>query len=832
MLELFRYDVKHALRGLLRDRAFSAVAVLSIGLGVGANSAIFSLVDQALMRRLPVREPERLVLVNWNGSQVSSLMGSWNLLSHPFFRDLKADNQVFEGVFARHPTNALFSIDGKPEAVNTEIVSGSYFPVLGVKPALGRLLDESDDVTPGAHPVVALSYDYWKNRLGGRSDAVGMKVLLNNHPMTVVGVSAPGFRGVDFGELPAVFVPIMMKRQATPDFDWLEDRRGGWLHVFGRLKPGVSSAQAAAGLQPWFKALLESDTRQPGWPVVSPDQRKRYFASTLELLPASSGRSDLRRQLEQPLMVLLAATALVLLLACLNVANLSLARAFARRRDTALRLAIGASRPRVVRELLVESALLAVGGALLGMALAPLVTSGLVSFLPDAVDLSTAVDRRVFVFALLAAVSTGLLFGLMPALQASRTQPAFTLKEDARTVAGGLGLRKALVVGQITLALVLLVGAGLFVRTLRNLRSQGPGFATTNLVSFTVNPARSGYDEPSGRRLLLELLEQVRALPEVQHASISSALLLAGGSWQTGMTIESDHRFTTDRQVHIAAVTPGFFTTLGTKVLAGRDFGERDVRAEDAKEPKFRSVVINERMAQHYFNGKNPLGARIGFGNRPDAKADMEIVGVVKTFSYRGIRQEDDEMFVPLLEGTNKGGVFYVRTRAASSAAFTAIRAAAQRVDPGVPVTYLRTIDTQLDYSLSKERLLAMLATAFAGLAVLLAVVGLYGVTSFVVSRRTREIGIRLALGAPRAGALWMIVRDTALMVGVGVAIAVPVVFSLGRFVQSQLFGVQAMDVATIVAAACLVASVALAAAALPARRAVMVSPIEALRYE
>jgi predicted permease len=399
-------------------------------------------------------------------------------------------------------------------------------------------------------------------------------------------------------------------------------------------------------------------------------------------------------------------------------------------------------------------------------------------------------------------------------------------------VAGGLGVRKALVVGQITLALVLLVGAGLFVRTLRNLRSQGPGFATTNLLSFNVNPARSGYDEPGGRRLLLELLEQVRALPEVQHASISSALLLAGGSWQTGMTIESDHRFTTDRQVHIAAVTPGFFTTLGTKVLAGRDFGERDVRAEDAKEPKFRSVIINERMAQHYFNGKNPLGARIGFGNRPDAKADMEIVGVVKTFSYRGIRQEDDEMFVPFLEGTNKGGVFYVRTRAASAAAFTAIRAAAQRVDPGVPVTYLRTIDTQLDFSLSNERLLAMLAAAFAGLAILLAVVGLYGVTSFVVSRRTREIGIRLALGAPRAAALWMIVRDTALMVAVGVAIAVPPVFGLGRLVQSQLFGVQPMDAATIVAAAGLVAFVALVAAALPARRAVMVSPIEALRYE
>jgi predicted permease len=376
------------------------------------------------------------------------------------------------------------------------------------------------------------------------------------------------------------------------------------------------------------------------------------------------------------------------------------------------------------------------------------------------------------------------------------------------------------------------VGAGLFVRTLQNLRSQGPGFETTNLVSFQANPSRSGYDEPRGRRLLLHLLEKLRALPDVQHASIASQLFLAGGSWSQRMTIESDHRFTTDRQVHIAAVSPGFFTTLGAPLLAGRDFGEHDVRVEGAKEPKFRSVIINERMARHYFNGRNPLGARIGFGNSPDAKTDMEIVGVVKTFSYRGIRQEDDQMFAPYLEGTMLGGVYYVRTRAGSAASFAAIRAAAHQIDPAVPLTYLRTIDTQLDISLSNERLLAMLATAFAGLAVLLAVVGLYGVTSFVVSRRTREIGIRLALGAPRASALWMIVRDTALMVGVGIAIAVPVVFALGRLVQNQLFGVEAMDAVTIVAAAGLVGVVALAAAALPARRAVRISPIEALRYE
>jgi predicted permease len=831
MLDWLRYDGKHALRGLLRERAFSLVAVLSIGLGVGANSAIFSLVDQALYRQLPVPEPERLVLLSWNGSSVSHGWGSGNLLSHPFYKDLKAENQVFEGVFARHPTKGLLSIDGAvPEAVNTDIVSGTYFGVLGVKPAVGRLLNESDDTTPGAHPVVVLSHDYWRNRFGGKADVVGRKVLLNNHPMTVVGVAQAGFRGVDFGEMPSLFVPTMMKKQATPDFDWLDDRRGVWLHVFGRLKPGLTIAQAASGLQPWFKGVLDRDMKDSSWPVVSDEQRRRYLASTLDVLPAASGRSDLRRRLEQPLLVLLAATALVLLLACLNVANLCLARAFARRRETALRLAVGASRWRIVRELLVQSALLALFGALFGMALAPLVTSGLISFLPEAVDLSTQVNPRVFLFALAAALSTGMLFGLMPAFQASRTSPASTMKEDARTVAGGLGMRRALVVGQIGLALVLLVGAGLFVRTLHNMRSQGPGFRTTNLLLFTVNTGQSGYDQPRGRRVMLDLLEAVRALPEVQSASLSSAMLLAGGSWNTSLTIESDHRRTTNRSVHIAAVTPGFFATLGAPILAGRDFDERD--SQEGPEPKFRSVIVNERFAKQYFNGKDPIGARVGFGNRPDSKAEMEIVGVVKTFSYRGIRQEDDEMFVPFLESTIRAGVFYVRARSASSAAFASIRAAAQRVDPMVPIASLRTLDAQLDGSLSNERLLAMLAAAFAGLAILLAVVGLYGVTSFVVTRRTREIGIRIALGATRGAALWMVVRDTAIMVAAGVGTALPVVWSLGRLVESQLFGVQSTDGATIAAASALVAGAALAAATLPARRATTLNPVEALRCE
>jgi predicted permease len=830
MLEQLRYDMRHAVRGLLRDRAFTAIALLSVGLGVGANSAIFSLVDQALFRQLPVREPERLVLLSWNGSFVGTGWGSGNLLPHPMFRDLKAENQVFDGLFARHPTQIHLSVDGAPAPVKAEIVSGSYFGVLGVRPALGRLLEEYDDVRPDAHPVVVVSHDYWKNQLGGRPDVVGRKVLVNSYPMTVVGVAAAGFRGMDWGEVSSLWIPTMMKKQATPDFDWLDDRRGRWLHIFGRLKPGLSAAQAQAGLQPWFKAMLEADTRRESWPQVTDEQRHRYMASTLQVLPAAHGRSDLRQRLERPLLVLLSATALVLLLACLNVANLCLARAFARRRETAVRLALGASRGRIVRELLVQSALLALAGALVGLVMAPAVSAGLISFLPEAVDLRPGVDARVFLFALAVALSTGLLFGLVPALQASRAQPGFTLKEEATSVAGGMGLRKALVVGQIALALVLLIGAGLFVRTLSNLRAQGPGFDTTNLLAFHIDPARSGYTQPRRERLLLDLLAALRALPEVERAGSSTATLLGGGSWNTSMTIQADRRFVTNRSVHINAISPGLFATLGTPVLEGRDFDDRDVRT--GPEAAFRHVIVNDSFARHYFGNRSPIGAMLGFGNRPDTRTEMEIVGVVKTFSYRGLRETDDQMFAAFREGEMGGTNYYVRTRVSSPRAFASIRAAVASLDPNLPVDEMRTVDDQLDRALSNERLLAILASAFAALAVILAVVGLYGVTSFVVTRRTREIGIRMALGATREAALWLVLRDTGILVIAGIAIALPAVWGLGRLIESQLFGVDALDRITIPACAALVVLAALAAAAVPARRASSLNPVEALRCE
>jgi predicted permease len=837
MLADLAHDLKIGVRGLLRDRGFALAALLSIGLGVGANSAIFSLVDQALFRLLPVRDPDRLVLLNWNGTFVGSGWGSSNLMSHPFSRDLRAENQVFDGVFGRHPTTVNVSLENTAEPVSAEIVTGSYFSVLGVRPARGRLLEESDDVQPGAHPVIVVSFDYWKNRLGGGEDIIGRKLLINSHPMTVIGVAAAGFHGIDWGEVPGLWIPTMMKRQATPEFDWLQDRHGRWLHVFGRAKPGLSVQQVQAALQPWFKAMLETDTRREDWPKVSEEQRRLYVASTLEVLPASAGRSDLRRRLERPLLVLFAATTLVLLLACLNVANLYLARGLARRRDTALQLALGASRIRVARESLVQSGLLALGGALLGVMFAPIVIRSLLVFLPQnvaAVDLSSNINVRAFGFTLAAAVLTALFFGLAPALQAARAQPALALKEESSTIGSGVGLRKVLVIGQIALALVLLIGAGLFVRTLAALRAKGPGFVTTNQLLLRVDPARNGYSQVESRGFMSTLLTSIQGLPDVEHVSLSAAELLSGGSWNQRLTIDRGRRLVTERVVHCSAVSPGFFDTLGVRLVAGRDFSERDIRDFSERNDDsagFRSAIINDQLAKRYFGDRSPIGARLGLGNRPETPMDIEIVGVVKTFSYRGVRETEDQAYFPYFEGPLGGGTLWVRTRSASPSAFASLRAAVQRIDPSMPIR-LRTVDDQLDRVLVNERLLAALASGFAGLAMLLAVIGVYGVMSFVVSHRTREIGIRLALGASNTATAWLILRDAAIMLIAGVAIALPVVWALGRFVESHLFGVRAVDWPTIAGAAVVVATIALGACGVPVRRATSISPIEALRYE
>jgi predicted permease len=834
-LEDCRRDVRHAARTLVRTPTFTLTAVLSLALGIGANAAIFSLVDQVLLRLLPVKDPQRLVLIDWRGNALADGWGSGNLMSYPMCRDLQAQTQFFDGVFCRHPTAVNLSVGREHQPVHAEIVSGTYFPVLGVRPQVGRLITVSDDLQRDAHPVVVLAYDYWTNTLGGAADIVGRKVLVNNQPMTVIGVAEPGFTGMDVGEAAALWVPTMMKRQVTPGWDRLFDRRARWMHVFGRLKPGVTAESAKVGLQPWFKSVLESDRQLENFPRTTPEQLRSFLASYIDVTPASRGRSNMRRGMEGPLWVLLAGTSLLVLLACSNVASLLLARGAARGRELVTRIALGASRGRITNHLFIESMMISLTGGLLGIAVAPAVSAVLLAFLPQDVaraSLTSNLDTRVLLFTLLVSIVTGAVCGTAPALQAGRLPVISALRERA-PAGGGVGLRRALVVGQIAFTLILLICAGLFLQTVSRLHEKGPGwFETDRLLMFQVDTARNGYKGPEGSRLLLQLLQVVRDTPGVTAAAIAGHTLLEGGSWNTHLTVDFKERRPTDRLVHCSPVSPGFFSTLGARVIAGRDFEDRGAIDFDGTNRRYRSAIVNASFARRYFGDASPIGHRIGFGARPDTTTNIEIVGVVADFSYRGIREETEQAFFPFLDMPWSGGTFYVRTQGKPEHAFAAIRGAVASVDSTLPVLSLRTVENQIERSLTTERMMATLLSGFGTVALLLSVVGLYGVMSFVVTYRTREIGVRLALGATRATAVWLVLRDALIMIGSGTAMALLAGWALGRVVSGQLFGVAPIHPPTIAMATVLLAVVALAAAMVPAWRASSVSPTEALRAE
>lgn len=833
LMDNLKADVRYALRRIRKSPVWSATVILSLALGIGFNTAIFSLADQALLRALPVKEPDRLVLLDWNGTFIGGGNGPEHLIPHLFFRDLRKENDVFEDMFARYATEVQLKTDGEAESAEAEIVSGSYFPTLGVRAAAGRLLGDEDDLQPEAHPVVVLSFDYWKNRLSGDPKIVGKRVLMNNYPMTVVGVAEQGFHGVDWGRAPAIWVPIMMKRVATPSWNALQDRRTRWLNVFGRLKPGVSPEQAKAQLQPWFKAYLMADTQREGWPQTTPAQMRDYLASTLDLLPGAAGYSFMRGMMRQPMLVLLAATALILLLACLNVANLSLAKALASRRATALRAALGASRRRILIEQLVESALLASAGCLAGVLLAPVVSRVVLSFLPQQgeanVALKSDLDLRVLLFAFAITGLATLLSGAAPALYAASVQPLNALKQQSNAVAGGLGLRKALVVGQFALASILLIGAGLFARTLANFRAQGPGFPTANLLMASVDAAASGLNASESKPLIKRLLTEIQSAPGVEKAGVAQFQLLTGGGFNNPVTVQAKERFVTENMA-MNSISPGFFEALGAPIIRGRDFNERD--STDDTKWSFQSAIINEEFAKRYFNNADPLGARVGIGTAPSIVPNIEIVGVVKTFQDFGMRSPEPEIFFPLWQRDVPRGAFYIRARGSSQAAASSIRAVVRRVDPSLSALMFRTVDDQLDRLLISERMLSILAGIFAAVATFLAMIGLYGVLSFSAASRVKEIGVRLALGASRWEAGRVIIREAGVLAVAGLAIALPASWALGRLIESQLFGVRPMDALTIAAAGVILTLVCLIAGAVPARKAALVSPLEALRAD
>jgi predicted permease len=830
----FAYDLRFSARAFFRSPSFTATVVLSLALGIGATTAIYSLLDQVVLHALPVDHPERLVLIDWKGDAATvNGFGSYNLMSYPLCRDLQQQDQFFEGVLCRAATTISLSTGGDHRPAAAEIVSGTYFSVLGIRPALGRLLTNDDDQTPGASPVVVLSHDFWKTQLAGSSEVLGRKVLVNRHPMTVVGVAATGFHGIDVGEVPSLWIPATMSAEAIPRFDDMLNPRVRWMQVLGRLRPDVTLAQARAGLQPWFKAILDEDTRREGFPNITAERRQRFLASTLELTPAPQGHSTLHRTLSQPLWVLFAATAVLLSLACLNVAGLFLARGSARDREISTRFALGASRGRIGRQLFADSILLALAGGSLGVALAPLAMKALIAFLPRNVAanaLESVVDTRLLLFAFLVSLATGVLTGFVPALQAGRGSLIASLRERGGTALGSLRLRRAIVTAQIAFTLILVIGAALFIRTLTGLLAKGPGFDTASLISFGIDPLRNGYTPSEASRLIQRIHDEVRASPGTQASAVARNQLLTGGSWHNPITIQADQRISTDREVRMNAVSPGFFPTLGTRIVAGRDFQERD--SLPVSEGGQRVAIVNEALVKRYFEGRNPLGARLCPGTGPDAKPDIEIIGVVANINYRDVRDEWEQAYFPMVRGEDSGGNFYVRLQGTPEAAFQSVRRIIGNADPTLPITYFRTLDEQVSRSLNTERMLAALSGSFGALALLLSLVGLYGVMSFVVTQRTREIGIRLALGATRLAAVRLVLRDALLMVAAGIAIALPCVWALGRLVESQLYDIKPTDPAAIATATLILCAATLAAALIPARRASAVNPTEALRFE
>ena len=829
-------DLRYAARTFKKSPVFAVVAVVSLALGIGANTAIFTLIDQILLRLLPVKDPQQLVLLRGRGPHYGSNNGR-NKLSYPMYEDFRDHNTVFNGMFCRWETDLSVSSEGKTERVDGELVSGTYFQVLGVRAALGRVFTAEDDKTPGGHPYAVLSYRYWLSRFGGKPDVIGKKLLVDGYPLTIVGVSQAGFDGTDPGSSPQIRIPIMMEAQLSPqfaEFYSMKNRRGRWVNAFGRLKPGVTMTQAKTALQPFFHQMLEMEVREKAFARAAPETKQRFLTMTIDLLPASKGDSDLRRQFASPLLVLMAVVGLVLLIACANIANLLIARATARQKEIAIRLALGAGRSRIISQLLVESLTLAIVGGLLGLVLAIWIDRTLLNFLPAGtanLTISVMPDWRILAFNFGVAVLTGVIFGLAPALQSTRPQLAGTLKDQVGSIAGGtsVGLRKTLVAVQVTLSLLLLIGAGLFIRSLANLKGLDPGFRTANLVSFALDPPMNGYKQERSLDLYRQLRENLGTIPGVESAALAVIPVLANNEWDQSMAVEGfQHKPTETPDPHMQFISPDYFKTMNIPVLMGRDFRMTDGRGA----PEV--CIVNEKFARKFFKDGLALGKHVGMGGDPGTKLNIEIVGVVRDTKYESMRDEIPlEVYRPYHQMNFVIGMYaYVRTARTPEQAFSSIRQVVNKLDPNIPVFQMKTIETQMQESLITERLVATLSAGFGILATLLAAIGLYGVMAFLVAQRTREIGVRIALGASTGDVVWLVMKEVVILAGIGIAIALAGAWALTRMVKSQLYGIEPNDPLTIAAATLAIAAVALLAGYLPARRATLVDPMYALRWE
>jgi len=828
-------DVRYGLRMLAKHPGFTAIAVLTLALGIGANTAIFSLLNQILLRQLPVKDPKELVLLRAPGVRTGHIWSDGDdseSFSYPLYKGLRDNNPVFAGIFGRYAFSASIASHGKTERGSGELVTGNYFEVLGVQPALGRVFSQEDDRVPGAHPVAVLSHAYWLRQFGGEPGVLNQTLLVNNTEMTVVGVAQAGFAGVQVGQSTDVFVPTMMKGQMTPIRSGLEDWNDYWMAVLARKKPGVSIAQAEAGINAAYHPLLQEQlTKIKGW-----DEKKRqqFLSKKLVLASGAQGRVTLQRDSGPALMALFAMVALVLLIACTNVANLLLAQGAARQREFAIRTAMGATRGRMMRQLVIESFLCAIAGGALGLVLG----SWLMGVLTQAVvaeggvrGLAMGLDWSIIGFAAGATFFSGVLFGLIPAWRVTRTGVSQTLKNQGSTSSAGLShvrFRKLLVAGQVAFTVLLLAGACLFTRTLWNLRKQNLGMSTENVITFSIAPQLNGYNTVRSVALVDQLRERFAGLPGVRGVGSSEIATLTGTDNGANITIEGKKELPEDLQhVEYDGVSPKYFSTLGVALLAGREFNESDT----ANSPKV--AIVNESMAKRYFAEGRPLGARFAWGGGK-ATPNITIVGVVQDTKQSHVRDGSVAyVYYPYSQEDKLTGMtFYVRTQQDPLLLANGLRGEVQRLDANLPLYELKTFERVVNEDLFAERMVAGLSASFGGLAALLAALGIYGVLAYLVVQRTREIGIRMALGARPGNVRLLIFREVGFMVFAGVVVGLPLAYGLARLSESLLFGVQAGDPLIYVLTLAVIGVVASAACYLPARRATRVHPIVALRYE
>lgn len=832
---MFRH-VRFAIRSLSKTPATTAFVILSLALGVGANTAIFSLFDQILMRPLDVPQPGEVVTLISKGAKsgrtAPSVSGGIDtIFSYPMFRDLEQKQTALRGLAGFRMAEANLAYSGGDVAPGSLLlVSGQYFDVTGVKPFMGRVLTPEDDRNRAAFTVV--SHRYWQNKLNNDANIVNQKLIINGQPFTIAGVLPRGFEGTTFGVSPEVFVPLSWKAAMTPGWDGTREHADWWLHLIGRLQPGSTMDQTAELLNRLYAPLLTDELKLFSG-HMSKTFKEQYPKQRIELEPAGYSSGMVRDFLQTPMRLLLATTILVLLIACANVANLLLTRAARRGPELMVRLAIGAGPAEIFKLVLVESMIFAIAGALLGLLTGAWVLS---LFVPQInlggsqlAGLQASLDSRVLVFTLALSIATGLLFGLAPAWTASRLSIGSALRSASGQVslAGASKIRKGLVALQVALSLVLLISAAAFTRNLYNIAHIQVGLDLDRVVTFNLSPELNGYSLPRRLALYQHVQDRLLTVPGVAGVSSATIPLLAQNRWGNSIVVEGSRE--ADAHSFFNQVGPGFVTTLGTPLLQGRDFNDRDNSTAS------KVAIVNETFVEKYCKGRNPIGVRFGAGYGPDVKLELTIVGVMKNTAYGSVKDEPYPMYViPYSQARSVESMqFFVRMQQEQAASFIPqLRQILREIDPNLPIDPVQPLRTAADNNTSEDRIILTLALGFALLATLLAAIGLYGVMAYSVTSRTREIGLRLALGAETGAIRGLVMREASLLWIVGSIAGLPAAYFALKYAASLLYGVKVSEPLLFVAPVAILALVGWIAAFLPAQRASRVDPLDALRHD